>query len=165
MTKPDLRDPEQWIPRELFAAYCGENSSKLLAFYDKAKAARKPLVFSFDWLAFLALPAWLGYRRQWTLWATLVGMITAITLVESLARFEIPAGAFGGSLIVLGLMAQGLLLTTANGLYVKLKQQGQGDDAIRAALVNKASRSVGLALLGLAGAIIAQLIVVFLAPE
>jgi len=165
MAQPNLRDPEQWVPRDIFAAYCGERSAKLLAYYDKAKARRKPIVFAFDWLAFFVLPAWLGYRRQWTLWGTLVGMIALITIVASLARFNLPAGAFGGSLIALGTMAPGLLLTNANGLYFKLKKQGSSDDAARAALADKASPSIALALAALVGAILIQVLVVLALPE
>ena len=56
MTRPNLRDPDQWVPRELFAAYCGGGSDKLLAYYDKAKAKRQPIVWSFDWLAVSSFP-------------------------------------------------------------------------------------------------------------
>ncbi|HKP59561.1 MAG TPA: DUF2628 domain-containing protein [Polyangiales bacterium] len=165
MAQPDLRDPEQWIPRELFAAYCGANSEKLLQYYDKAKAKRKPMLFAFDWLAFFVLPAWLGYRRQWTLWGTLVGMIALITIIAAVAKVELPAGAFGGGLIALGMMAQGLLLAQANGLYFKLKKQSLGDDAMRVALADKASPSVGMVVAGLAGALIIQALVVFVLPD
>jgi Protein of unknown function (DUF2628) len=165
MAQPNLRDPEQWIPRDLFAAYCGANSEKLLGYYDKAKAKRKPIVFAFDWLALFVLPAWFGYRRQWTMWGTLVGMIAVITVVADLAKIQLPAGAFGGGLIALGLMAYGLLLSHANGLYFKLKKQALADDAIRAALADKASPSVGLAVAGVAGALFIQLLLVLLLPE
>ena len=36
MEKTDPRDPKNWIPRELFAAYVGDGSSDMLAYYDKA---------------------------------------------------------------------------------------------------------------------------------
>lgn len=165
MSRPDLRDPDQWIPRDIFAAYCGEESGPLLAYYDTAKAKRKPIVMSFDWLAFFILPAWLGYRRQWTLYAALIGTIAVITAVAALLDFKLPGGAFGGALIALGLMARGTLFTNANGAYLKLKKQGLGDDAIRAQLANKAKRSPGLAVAGLAGAFVAQGIVIALTHE
>src|SRR5689334_9250294 len=98
----DPRDPETWLSRELFAAYCGARAEKLLAYYDKAKAKRSLIVFSFDWLAILLLPAWLGYRRQWILWGTLVGLIAVVTVVTELAHIDLPAGAFTGGLLALG---------------------------------------------------------------
>ncbi|HKU42399.1 MAG TPA: hypothetical protein VJR89_29775 [Polyangiales bacterium] len=164
MTRPNLRDPEQWVPRELFAAYCGPRSEALLAYYDKAKAKRQPVVMSFDWLAVFILPAWLGYRRQWTLWATLVGTIGAITIFTELAHVALPSGAFGGALLALGSMARGLLLTNANGQYFKLKQRGLADDAIRVELADKAGPSVGSALAALAGAILVQAALLMLLP-
>ena len=34
----NMKDPSNWVPREIYAGYCGENSDKLLAVYDKAVA-------------------------------------------------------------------------------------------------------------------------------
>jgi hypothetical protein len=149
MTKANLRDPEQWIPRDLFAAYCGPSSDKLLAYYDKAKAKRQLITASFDAFAFLLLPAWFGYRQQWTLWAALNGCLAAIAVAEIALRMQLPTGAFGGGMIALGLMARGLLLSNANGLYLKLKQQGLADDAIGTALAGRASPRAGHAALAL----------------
>jgi hypothetical protein len=161
VTKPNDRDPDTtWLPRELFAAYCGPRSDRLLAYYDKAKAKGNPIVFSFDWLAFLLLPAWLGYRRQWVMWTTLVVMVAVLSIGASAAHLHLPAGAFTGALLGLGLMAQGLLLTNANGQYLKLKRQGLSDDAIRNELAGKARPNVGFAVAGLAGAIAVQLLTV-----
>lgn len=165
MSRPDIRDPDQWIPRDLFAAYCGEDSGPLLEYYDKAKAKRKPILWSFDWLAFLVLPAWLGYRRQWTLYATLIGSIAVITAVTAVMHVRLPSGAFAGALIALALMARGLLFTNANSAYFKLKQQGRDDSAIRAALAGKAKRSPGLAVAGLFGAFVVQTIVFVAIPR
>ena len=165
MAQPDLRKPENWLPREVFAAYCGGDSDKLLAYYDKAKAKGKPIVFSFDWLAVLLLPAWLGYRRQWTLWVTLVVTLAVITIATSIAHMDLPAGALGGALLSIGLMGPGLLLTNANGLYLKLKQQGLSEDAVRATLADKASPSAGLAFAGLAGAFVVQAVLLLLLPD
>lgn len=158
MSRPDIRDPDQWIPRDLFAAYCGEDSGPLLEYYDKAKAKRKPILWSFDWLAFFVLPAWLGYRRQWVLYAALIGSIAVVTVVADWMHVRLPSGAFGGALIALALTARGLLFTNANGAYFKLKRAGIQDDGIRQALANKAKRSPGLAVAGLFGAFIVQTI-------
>jgi len=153
MSKPNLRDPEQWIPRELFVAYCGARSDKLLAYYDKAKAKRQMVVADFDWLAFLLLPAWFGYRRQWNLWGTLTGLLAVATLVELLLHIRLPSGAFAGSAMALGLMAHGILLTNANAAYLKLKRSGLSDEAIRAALTDRASPSPRAAVLALVGSL------------
>jgi Protein of unknown function (DUF2628) len=154
MTKPDLRDPDQWIPRDLFADYCGPGSDKLLAYYDKAKAKRQMIVSNFEWFAFLLLPAWLGYRQQWVLWGTLTGCFAALSLLEAFFHFQLPNGAFGGLMIALGLMAHGFLLTNANGLYLKLKQQDLSHDAVRAALLGRARPRAGMACLALVGSLL-----------
>lgn len=160
----DPRKPEHWLPRELFAAYCGARSDQLLAYYDKARAKGKPIVLSFDWLAVLVLPAWLGYRRQWASWASLVGTILVVSVGAQLAHLELPAGAFGGGLLALGASAHGLLLTTANGKYVKLKRQGLSDEAIGAALANKACPSAALGVAALLAAIAIQVAAMLLVP-
>jgi Protein of unknown function (DUF2628) len=165
MKTPDIRDPEHWVPRELFAAYCGEQSGSMLDYYDRAKSKRKPIVMSFDALAFFVLPAWLGYRRQWILWATLSGAIAVFTIAAALAKVQLPGGAFGGALIGLGLMARGLLLTTANGQYLKLKQRGSSDAEIRDALADRARPSIALAIVGLLGALVIQGLVVAFVPR
>jgi len=164
MEHVDIRDPAHWLPRDLFASYCGSSTDKLLAYYDKAKARKKIVIMAFDPLAFFVLPAWLGYRRQWTLWATLVGTIAVISAGAAIARVELPTGVFGGSLIALGLMAHGLLLTNANGQYAKLKRQGASDEAIRAALSDRAKPSAALAFAALAAAIALQVLVIFIVP-
>jgi hypothetical protein len=165
MSKPDLRDPDQWIPRELFAAYCGARSDKLLAYYDKAKAKRQLIVTDFDWLAFLLLPAWFGYRRQWNLWGTLTGMLVVATLLELLLHIRLPSGALAGSAMALGLMAHGILLANANGAYLKLKASGASDDAIRAALTDRASPSPRAAALALMGSLAIGVALGLLLPD
>jgi hypothetical protein len=165
MSKTTLNDPTQWIPRALFADYCGEQADKLLAYYDKAAQKRQMVATSFDWFAILLLPAWLGYRRQWTLWGTLTGMLAAISIAEALFRFHIPTSAFGGVMIALGMMAPGLLLSNAHGLYLRLKQQGLSHDAMRRALANRAAPSVGLACLALAGSLAVGIATALLGPS
>lgn len=165
MSKPDLRDPEQWIPRDLFEAYCGAGSDKLLAYYDKAKAKRQLITADFDWLAFLLLPAWFGYRRQWNLWATLTGLLVVAMLLELFLRIRIPSGAFAGSAMGLGLMAHGILLANANGLYLKLKRAGLSQEALRAALVDRARPSPRLACLALFASLAIGVSLALLVPE
>lgn len=145
MTKPDLRDPEHWLPRELFAVYCGGGSGKLLAFYDEAKRKRQMLGMHFDAFSFLALPMWLGYRRQWNLLATLVSVLLAFGVIEALTSLRIPHGAMAGAMGGLGLLGYGLLLSNANGLYWKLKRQGLNAEAIERAMADRAKPSVGRA--------------------
>src|SRR5262245_55703593 len=82
MATVDLRDPSTWVTRELFAAYCGPSSDKLLAYYDKAVRKKQLIVFDWNTLAFFLLPAWLGYRRQWTMWVTVVGVVVASIVIE-----------------------------------------------------------------------------------
>jgi hypothetical protein len=159
----DRKRPELWIPRDLFAEYCGEDSPELLVFYDKATRQKDMLTMSFDLLAVLALPAWLGYRRQWKIWATFTGLIAAVTVIEQLARFSIPSGAFVGTGVVLGLMARGFLLTDATGAWLKLKREGRDSAAIQQALRGRARKSVALAFAGGIGAVLILLAIGMLA--
>jgi hypothetical protein len=165
MNEPKVRDPEPWIPRELFAAYCGPRANKLLAYYDKANAKRQMITPQFDWFALLLLPAWLGYRRQWALWATLAGCLAATSLIEIVLRFQLPNGAFGGLMLALGLMAHGLLLSNAHRLYFKAKKDGLSDEAIRGVLSNQAAPSAGFACLALFGSLALGIMLALISPS
>ena len=156
-------NPDNWIPRELFADYIGGDSEKLLAFYDKAKAKRSALTMSFDLLAILALPAWFGLRRQWTLWATYVGLFGLLPFVEAIARIEVPNGAFVGVGVAMGMMARGLLLMNATSAYAKLRAKQLGSPEIASALAGRARRSVPLAVAGGIGGVIVVLCMTLLA--
>ncbi|HVY32031.1 MAG TPA: hypothetical protein VHB79_36095 [Polyangiaceae bacterium] len=144
--KLDSRDPQNWIPRELFAAYVGPQSEDLLTYYDKAVSKKNPLVMSFNPLAMLLLPAWLGLRQQWAMWATFTGLIGAVPFVEQALGITIPNGAFVGTAVAMGMMARGLLLVTANAQYLKLKRQGMSADAVREALRDRARLNIPFAV-------------------
>lgn len=146
MANADPQDPKNWIPRELFAAYVGPSSDDMLAYYDKAVSKRNPLLMSFNLLAVLLLPAWLGLRRQWALWATFTGLVGILPFLELALGVSIPMGAFVGIGVAMGCMARGLLLTSANAQYLKLKRQGQSDAAIRDTLQGRASLNFPFAL-------------------
>jgi uncharacterized membrane protein (DUF485 family) len=148
LPKLDLRDPQQFIPREFFAAYVGPDSKNLLAYYDKARERGNPVVMSFNLLAILILPAWFGLHRLWVLWCTYTGLIGLVAFAERALGIEIPSGAFVGIGVAMGLMARGFLLTNANGLYLRLKRQGLDSSAIREALAGRARSSVPLAVAG-----------------
>ncbi|HTQ06463.1 MAG TPA: DUF2628 domain-containing protein [Polyangiaceae bacterium] len=154
----DLKNPEKFIPRDLFAAFVGPGSDDLLAYYDKAQEKGKPVVASFNLLALLLLPAWLGLRRLWAIWAVYTGLVALLHVVEYVLKVDLPAGAFVGFGVALGFMARGLLLTDANARYLKLKRQKLDSDAIRRALDGRARSSVPLAVaagLGSVGVIVA----------
>ncbi len=153
MAKLDVRDPQNWIPRELFAAYVGPKSDDLLAYYDQAKAKKNPLHLSFNLLAVLALPAWLGMRRQWAMWATFTGLIGVLPFIEHAVGFRVPAGAFIGTGVAMGMMAKGLLLTAANARYLKLKQKVQDPSAIRGELEGGARPNIPFAIAGGLGSV------------
>jgi hypothetical protein len=153
MPKLDLRDPQQFIPRELFAAYVGPGSDDLLAYYDKVQQRGNPVVMSFNLLAILILPAWFGLRRLWVLWGTYTGLIGLVTFAEQAFKIGIPSGAFVGIGVAMGLMARGFLLVNANGLYLKLKRQGLEPSAVREALEGRARSSIPLAVVGALGGV------------
>lgn len=137
-----------WIPREVFEAYCGPGSEKLLAYYDASREKKQLMRASLNWLAILLLPAWFGYRKQWVTLTVFTILIAASSVLEIAYRFEIPSGAFVGIGIALGVMANGFLLTTANSLYHKLKQQQNSDAQIIEQLRDKGSKSIPLAFVG-----------------
>ena len=157
------RDPKNWIPRDLFAAYVGPGSDDMLAYYDKALLKKNPLFMSFNLLAVLLLPAWLGLRQQWAMWATYTGLIGALPFIEHALGITIPNGAFAGSGVAMGLMARGLLLTSANARYQKLTRKGVTGDALVEALRGRAHLSIPLALVGGIGSVIAIVGLAFLA--
>lgn len=132
----------------MFAAYVGPDSRSLLDYYDKAKANKNPLTMSFNLLAVLALPAWLGLRQQWAMWATFTGLIGVLPFIERALGVHFPAGGFVGMGVAMGFMARGFLLTSANGQYSKLKRQNLSDVAIREALQGKARANIPFAVAG-----------------
>lgn len=153
MPNVDPRDPQNWIPRELFAAYVGPGSDDLLAYYDKAKDKKNPLLMSFNLLAVLALPAWLGLRSQWAMWGTFTGLIGILPFVEHALGITLPMGGFVGMGVAMGFLARGLLLTSANGRYAKLKRQGLSDGAVRDALQGRARPNIPFAVAGGLGSV------------
>lgn len=148
MEKPDPRDPKNWIPRELFAAYVGDSSEDLLAYYDKAVAKSNPMLMSFNLLAVLLLPAWLGLRSQWAMWGIYTGLIGSLPFIEHALGIRYPAGALVGVSVAMGFMARGLLLASANGQYLKLKRQGLTQDAIHQAMYHRARINIPFAVAG-----------------
>jgi hypothetical protein len=157
MEKTDPRDPQNWIPRELFAAYLGESSADMLAYYDKAAAKKNPMLMSFNLLAILALPAWLGLRSQWAMWGVFTGFIGILPFIEHALGVEFPNGAFVGMGVAMGFMARGLLLASANGQYLKLKRQGKSPGAMREALENRARINIPFAVAGGVGSVMVVL--------
>jgi hypothetical protein len=148
-----VNEPKVWIPRELYADFCGEKIGPCLRHYDKARTKRNPLVTSFNWLAILCLPAWLAYRQRWQLLITLTIVVCLASIASDAFGFNVPAGAYGGVGIALGLMAHGFLLTDANHRYGQLVARAQDPASIQAALVNAASGRPLFALLGIAGSV------------
>jgi hypothetical protein len=153
MEKRDPRDPKNWIPRDLFAAYLGPHSEDMLAYYDKALSKKNPLVMSFSPLAVFLLPAWLGLRQQWAMWATFTGFIGAASFIEQAFGIAIPSGAFAGTAVAMGMMARGLLLTSANARYAKLVRQGLSSAALLEALRDRARLNIPFAVAGGVGCV------------
>lgn len=146
--KFNAKDPQTWISRELFESYCGSDSERLLCFYDKAVKKKNVMALSMNWLAFLLLPAWLGYRKQWHALATLAALIALLPFIEGFFDLGIPNTGLAGSFLALAFMANGLLLMSANSFFIKLKKSGMDTAQIRNALENKASASIATAIVG-----------------
>lgn len=139
------KDTNQWIDKETFALYCGEGSDKLLAFYDKAKDNKNPMSISANWGAILVLPFWLGFRRQWPIYFSLLGVFSILPFVE--AYFSLSSVRTTGIGLALGLFCNGFLLNQANKDHLKLKAKNLSVEEIQSQLKNKAAKSWPLALL------------------
>lgn len=155
--KFDAKDPETWIPKDIFLAYCGENSGKMGIFYDKAVKSKNAFSFSLNWLAILLLPAWLGYRKLWTIHLTFSILIGAISFVEFYFDFVLPSSSFTGSGVALGMMATALYFQDANIKYHKLKITIETSEEILTKMKGKGAASIPLAVVGL----ISSLIIIF----
>ena len=147
--KIDVNDPNNWIPKDIFESYCGDKSDKLLSFYDKAVEKRKMYTLSLNWGALLLLPAWLGYRRQWTTLAIITVLIAVLPFFEALFSISISNSSVLGVQIAIGLLANGFLLITAQSEFSKLKQNGTDNYTIKSVLEGKASPSMKYAILSL----------------
>jgi hypothetical protein len=147
--KVDLRDPANWIPKEMFLAYCGEGSETLSKYYDKCVAKKNMMHMSLNWLSVLLFPAYTGYRRLWSIWATITIIFAGLPFVEALMSRSLPVTAFSGAMLAIGLMGNGLLLMQANAVFHKLKKQGLEIEEIRKRMRFQARPSTGLAFLAL----------------
>lgn len=149
--KTDMKDVSTWIPKELFEAYCGTQTATLLPFYDKAVENKNQMTWSLNWFALLLMPAWLGYRQQWNLLATLTIMVSSVFFIEAFFNLNLGSGILMGVLFGIALMANGLLLMNAHGEFIKLVEQGLNAADIKAALQDKASPSIPMAIAGVLG--------------
>ena len=153
MPKAD-RDPSQWISKELFAAYCGADDRRMQDYYERACAKRTLVFMRFHWLPVLLLPFWLGYRQQWLLWSVLVGSVALVLpWVELHAGVRLPASGLTGTWLAIGMMGEGLLLSTANQRFQRLKAQGESPEQIERLLTDRAKRSLEMGLAGGLGAL------------
>lgn len=143
-----LKDPSTWIPKEVFLAYVG-GAPKLSGFYDKAVSQKKMMVFSLNWLALLLFPAWLGYRKQWMMFAVYTGLFALLPVLEAFFHFAVPNGAFIGINLFFGLQANAMLLTLAHARYLKLKKEGLPNETILGAMKDQARGSISLAIAAL----------------
>lgn len=161
--KTNMKDPKNWIPRDIFQSYCGTKSDKLMAFYDKAVGKKSMMPLSLNWLAILLLPAWLGYRRQWAMLTTFAVIISLSAFIEAIFDINMPNSSFTGVLVALGLMGNGLLLLSAHGAYMKLKKNGMTESQIQQELKDKAEPSVQMAFAGFFLTVVIIIVSTFLA--
>ena len=145
MANLDAQDPKNWIPRELFAAYVGPELGPFTRLLRQGGRQEEPLVHELQPLGHVAAA---GVARA----APTVGHVGHVhgPCGRSAVRgagarcCKIPAGAFVGVGVAMGGMARGLLLTTANAQYLKLKRRGLDANAIREALQGRASLKFSL---------------------
>lgn len=147
--KINMRDTENWIPKEIFEAYCGERSNSLLVYYDKAVSKKSMNLLSLNWMAILVLPAWLGYRKQWSALITITIIFVMIPFLEAILSIPISNAGILGGLLVLGLLGNSIILINAQRDFGKLKEKGIDHDTVKRQLINKVSPSVKYAFVGL----------------
>lgn len=75
--------------------------------------------FSFNLLALVALPAWLGYRKMYLFFFSFLGLLCLITLGEYLSGYHLPTTAFTGGLAALSFLMNGFYFTH---IYTSLKK-------------------------------------------
>jgi hypothetical protein len=78
-------------------------------------------------------------------------IFAVLPFLEALLSFSIPNSGVIGGLLAIGLLANSILLMTAQKDYNKLKQEGIEIDAIKNALHNKASASIPFAVMSSIG--------------
>lgn len=159
--KLDVNNSKTWIPRDVFSVYC-DGDERMLAFYDKAVSKNKMMLFQFDWLAILAFPAWIGYRKQWMLLLILQIFILILTAVEIIWDVTRISSAMGPVMFSFGLMASGIYLSFVSSEYLKLKKKNHSDEEIGAKLASKGKASVSSAIFTLLGVLLLNFIFVFI---
>ncbi len=152
--KSETNDPDNWIPKDVFLSYCGDKTEKIGNFYDRAVARKQINSPGLNWLSILILPAWLGYRRQWSILSLVIGLLMFSSFVEAYFDFIIPHQGFTAAIVAIGIFGNSLLLQNANGKYQKLKKQGLSDEEISKNLANQARTSIPFAILGAVGGVV-----------
>jgi hypothetical protein len=124
----DLRNPETWIPRDYFAAYCGTRATKPLEHYERW-VQKKKISPRLDLLAFFAFPIWAGLHKQWILWASWMTVVLASVFADE--YFNIPSSAFSiGISVGFGMIATMQLFLSATGKYERAKSTGLNHEQI-----------------------------------
>ena len=139
-----LNDPTQWIPADAYRAYLGPDSDKLMGHYQKAVAKKKLMSASFNLFAFLALPIWFAYRRQWVAFAVLLAAAIGVIVYEHFSGSN--TRALSGALLGLSFFANSFLLATATEQYKRLIRSGATQTQVIERLQNKAARSTKAAI-------------------
>ena len=137
------------MPKEIFLLYCGEPSERMEKFYDRAKFKKNAGLYDLNWLAILFLPAWLGYRKQWTVLMTYSLLIGLFPYLEFLLNIKLSTTIFLGPQIALGLMSTSLFFHSANLKYNQLKETQIEEEKILKKMKGQGVTSIPKAIYGL----------------
>jgi hypothetical protein len=147
--KFNAKDPQSWISRDLFESYCGSDSERLLSYYDKAVQKKNIFPWSMNWFAFFFFPAWLGYKKQWQTLSTLAAIFAALPFVKGyLGLSHISSSSLIGICLAMSFMANGMVLMSANSIFIKLNKRGMDMEQIRSRLKDRACSSIASAIVG-----------------
>lgn len=128
-TKQELID---FVNSQDVQDFVGKNYEKYQARWtkgiEKAKNVEKGVqMFSFNLLAFLMLPAWLGYRKLHVAFAAYLFAICGLMLVEIFSGIYIPSSAYTGGFVALSFFVNSLYFAHVKKFFETLNQTHSGD--------------------------------------
>jgi len=147
MNSIDNKNPESWIPKDLFMLYCGDN--KLEKFYEKAVAKKNINQVKFNLVAILFPPLWFSSRKQWLVLLYFSFIIFLDTFLETYFNKAFPASAYVLLSIIPAFLSYSIILRMANYKYYNLKAKGLSQEDIKLGLKDKAKQSYKSAILGI----------------
>ena len=154
----DIKTNKQ-IPRDIFAAYLGQNPDPYLRYYDKVKDKQSRYNLSLNWAALLVLPFWLGYRKQWILLSLVVAFLILTDILGLFLSQGVPPGVPLFIWIWGAMSANMFVLDSANRKYAAWEKAGKNDTEIHSLISGHCTTSWPKAIGGAALFVFGTLVV------